>query len=156
MKRRAVEVFLVLFAVWPLFQHLLVRTYDVDSWKLFGWAMYAAPGPMKTVRLVLIDADGAARRLALGSYSEEEQRLVDRFRARRRALGRLESADGLARGMLDIHPEAAGVFIPVLSFAVDRQTALLDSSIESSTHWRDGRDTPFAIPDNELKRLFGP
>lgn len=156
MKRRILGAFLVCFALWPLVQHALVRAYGVDPWKLFGWAMYCIPGPMKTVRVVLVDADGGLRRLDLLRYTQEEQALVDRFRERRRALGRLASAESLAGEMLALHPEAAGVFVPVLSFVLDPDTALLTPRFDSSTHWRDERDEALRFDDPTLLGFFGP
>jgi hypothetical protein len=155
-KRRVVGVFLLCFAFWPLCQHALVRVYGVDPWKLFGWAMYSVPGPMKTVRVVLVDADGELRRLDLRHYTPEEQALVDRFRERRRALGRLASSEPLARGIFELHPEASGVFVPVLTFALDPDTARLTRHIESRTYWRDGREEGLELDEPTLLRFFGP
>ena len=55
MKRRLVAAGLLLFALWPPLHFALVRRYDVDPWKLFGFAMYSVPGTMRTVRIVGID-----------------------------------------------------------------------------------------------------
>ncbi len=155
-KRRLVSLFLVLFALWPLAQYALVRVYGTDPWKLFGWAMYCVPGPMKTVRVILIEEGGARRRLDFRRYTEEERRVADRFRERRRALGRLASPERLAAGMLELHPEAVGAIVAVLSFELDERTALLSRSYSYSTHWRDGRDEPLEISENTLNRYFGP
>ncbi len=155
-KRRLVGLSLVLFAIWPIFHYALTRTYGTDPWKLFGWAMYCVPGPMKTVRVVLVDPGGGRRRLDLRRYSEDEQRLVDRFRERRAALGRLASPEPLAAGMLELHPDAAGVVVAVAVFELDLRTALLSTRFDYSTHWRDGRDEPLDIPPHTLNRYFGP
>lgn len=156
MKRRVVAVLLVAFAIWPLFQHVLVRTHGVDPWKLFGWAMYCVPGAMRTVRVVLIDAGGTRRLLDYRAYTPEEQRLVDRFRSRHQALGLLASPEPLARGMLALHPEAEGVYLPVLSLELESESARLAARYHASTHWRDGRDEPLELSRADLERLFSP
>ncbi|MDJ0847690.1 MAG: hypothetical protein QNK04_04815 [Myxococcota bacterium] len=155
-KRRLVSAFLVLFASWPGVHYALVRAYDVDPWKLFGWAMYCVPGPMKTVRVILVDPSGGRRRLDIRRYTEDEQRVVDRFRERRRSLGRLASPEPLAAGMLELHPSAAGAIVAVLTFELDRRTARLYSRYSYTTHWRDGRDEALEIPEITLDRYFGP
>jgi nitrate reductase NapE component len=155
-KRRCVAFLLLLFGLWPLCQHALVRVYGVDPWKLFGWAMYCVPGAMKTLRVVLIDAEGGTQGLDFRAYTPEEQRLVDRFRSHRQALGRLASPEPLARGMLELHPEAAGVFLPVLSLELEPESARLTQRYATSTHWRDGREQPLDISREALGRLFAP
>lgn len=147
MKRRLVGIFLVAFAFWPLFQHLLVRSQDVDPWRLFGWAMYCVPGPMKTVRVVEVSRDGRFSALDVRGYDETDQLAVDRFRIRRQSLGRLASGDALAAHMLARHPEWEGVALPVLTLSLDRESALTRYDVQHATWWRDGSREPFAVPD---------
>jgi hypothetical protein len=153
-KRRALGVFLLLFALWPLGHFALARRYEIDPWKLFGWAMYCAPGPMKTVRVVGLGPQRELRRFDMRRYTPEERALVDGFRERRRALGRLARPEALARGMLALHPELEGVVVAVFALELDRETARLRSTAEQSTHWRDGRSEPFALSAELMQRLF--
>ena len=146
MKRRGFGAFLVAFAVWPLIQHVLVRTHDVDPWRLFGWAMYCVPGPMKTARVVQVSRDGSYRALDYRDYDTEDRSAVDVFRIRRQSLGWLASGEGLAQQMLERHPDWEGVALPVLTLFLDRQTALTDYRIDQGTWWRDGSREPFEVP----------
>jgi nitrate reductase NapE component len=155
-KRRAVEIFLVLFAVWPIFHFALVRHYGTDPWKLFGWAMYSVPGPMKTVRVVGIEEGGELRRLPFDRYTPDEQRLANGFRERRRVLGRLAPPEPLARGMLELHPEFDGVVIAILSLKLDPESALVAARVETSTHWRDGSSGPVELPEGFETSVFAP
>jgi hypothetical protein len=155
-KRRAVGIFLLLFALWPIAHYELTRRYGTDPWKLFGWAMYSVPGAMKTVRIVAMTEGGNMRRLDFRSYSPAEQEVVDSFRERRRALGHLASPEPLARGMLELNPEFEGVVIATLSLHLDPATAVTARRIEYSTYWRDGRDQRLDLPAIVLERLFGP
>jgi hypothetical protein len=154
-KRRAVGIFLIAFAVWPLVHFSLTQRYDVSPWKLFGWGMYCVPGAMKTVRIMAL-TEGGMRTLDFQAYTPEERKLVDRFRGNRQALGLLASPEPLAQGMLGLRPEFDGVVIAVLTLSLNRETARLDVGHEYSTHWRDERDQPVALSDDALKRAFGP
>jgi hypothetical protein len=155
-KRRAVGTFLVLFALWPIAQYELTRRYGTDPWKLFGWAMYSVPGPMKTVRIVAMTEGGNMRRLDFRSYSPAEQAAVDAFRERSRALGHLASSEPLARAMLELNPDFEGVVIATLAMHLDPATGLLARRIEYATYWRDGRDQRLDLSEMVLERLFGP
>jgi hypothetical protein len=154
-KRRAVGIFLIAFAVWPLIQFSLTQHYDASPWKLFGWGMYSVPGAMKTVRILAL-TQGQKVRLPFQAYSPEEQKLVDRFRGHRQALGLLASPVPLAEGMLALRPDYDGVVIAVLTLSLNRETARLDAGYEYSTHWRDERDQPVELSDDALKRVFRP
>lgn len=144
MKRRLVVALLVLFAVWPAVQHLLVRRYDVDPWKLYAWGMYTVPGPMKTVRIVRIGRDGSAAVLA--AYRPAEARAVDAFRLRRQALGRLASPAALADTVLELHPDWEGVAIPILSVRLDPKSGLTVAEVSQWSRWRDGSEADFEAP----------
>jgi hypothetical protein len=149
MKRRAMAVFLVAFAIWPWIQFTLTRQYDVDPWKLMGFAMYCVPGSMKTIQVYEVSHDGRFRLLDFSAYGEHEQWSVDRFRERRRALGRLASSDHLGGAMLALHPDFEGVLIRVASLHMDRASARLVRSAEDRTYWRDGSEEPFVLPGSE-------
>lgn len=43
MRRNLVRLLLVLLTLWPAVQIYLVFAYDMSSWKLAGWGMYASP-----------------------------------------------------------------------------------------------------------------
>jgi len=79
-KRRLVGLFLVAFALWPLLHFAATTRYGVDPWKLFGWAMYCVPGPLKTLRVVAILEENELRRLDYRAYAATDQRLVDTYR----------------------------------------------------------------------------
>ena len=152
MKRRLLGGFLVLFALWPLVQHALVRSQDVDPWRLFGWAMYCVPGSMKTVRVVEVSRAGRFAVLDVGGYDDELQPVVDSFRIRRQSLGQLASGDALARFVLERHPDWEGVALPVLTVSLDPETALTRHDVDQATWWRDGSRDVFEVP----RAAFGP
>lgn len=138
MKRRLVVAFLIAFALWPALQIGLVRSFGVDPWRLFAWGMYAAPGSMRTVRVVILDAERPPRVLGTNLYSAAEDAVVSEFRVRRQALGELASADWAAEALLALHPEWDGIALPVLSLALDRESARTTMAIAQHTTWREG------------------
>lgn len=146
MKRRVVGVFLIAFALWPLIHRDLVRRYDVDPWKLFGFAMYSVPGPMKTVRVFPMSQAGRGQMLDFERYAPAEQRSVDRFRQRRRALGRLASLEPLGQRMLELHPDWEGATVAVVTLALDPETARLQTSVREQILWRSGSVEPERTP----------
>ncbi|MEE2665146.1 MAG: hypothetical protein VX681_13595 [Myxococcota bacterium] len=146
MKRRVVGVFLIAFALWPLIHRDLVWRYDVDPWKLFGFAMYSVPGPMKTVRVFPMSQAGRGQMLDFERYAPAEQRSVDRFRQRRRALGRLASMEPLGQRMLELHPDWEGATVAVVTLALDPETARLQTSVREQILWRSGSVEPERTP----------
>ena len=52
MKRKVIVIFLVVFTLWPLAHRALVAAFNVNPWKLAGWAMFCVPNPKTFVRLV--------------------------------------------------------------------------------------------------------
>lgn len=144
MKRKLVAAFLLAFAAWPLAQHALVRSHGVDPWRLFAWGMYSVPGPMRTVRVVVLDTERPPRLLSVQHYTAQEEDIVARFRTRRQALGSLFSAEGPARELLALHPDWDGVALPVLSLSLDRESASTVATIAQYTLWRDGAGREYA------------
>ena len=55
-KARVVGTLLLLVAVWPLAHRQLVVRFDVNPWKLYGFAMYCTP---HDIAVDLIDRSGA-------------------------------------------------------------------------------------------------
>jgi hypothetical protein len=142
-KRRIVEVALVIFALWPLVQNGLCARYGVDPWKLFGWAMYSVPGRMSRLDLYRAtpagDGDAAAdlRPLPASAIAPPLRESLEAFRQRRGALGALVSPDPLAREILRLHPELEGVGIALTTLELDRASARVVPRADRSLHWRD-------------------
>ena len=96
-KRRLVLWFLVCLAAWPLAHRFLVASFEIDPWRLGGWAMYCTPKLRVEVGLVPERA-GRPIELDLPPSLREE---ANRFAARRAVLGRFVNPALLARGVLD-------------------------------------------------------
>ena len=152
MKRRIVKVLLVALALWPLAHFALVLRFGVDPWKLFGWAMYSVPGAMKTVRVIELSRDGGAREVTRAVQGEAVWRVVSRYRVLRQSLGDLASPEATARRILALRPDWEGVALPVLSLALDRETASVRADLEQASFWRDGSPAGFELSISDFER----
>jgi hypothetical protein len=128
-KRNAVAALLGFVALWPLTQRGLVARFEIDPWKLGGFAMYATPSlPV----LVAVFAPEAGRLALLdeSSLPAEARARLDRFRVERVALGRLREPRDAARAILAARPELHGVVVVVQRTTLDPSTARTTASSE--------------------------
>ncbi len=89
--------------LWPIGHSMLVRRYDVDPWKLWGFAMYCTP---HLSRVSLVDeTDGPGRPISAEQLTDAAREELARFGDLRATLGTLYPPSGLARTVLDEHPE---------------------------------------------------
>jgi hypothetical protein len=96
-KRRWVLALLLFIAVWPLAHRALVASFQVDPWRLGGWAMYCTPKLRVEVSLVP-ERQGQPVELELPAELRDS---ANRFAARRAVLGRFVRPTLLAREALD-------------------------------------------------------
>lgn len=155
MKRRLVVAVLVALAIWPLLQFFAVRRFDVDAWKLAGFAMYSVPGPQHLVRVVGLDSRGRQLPLHRNDYDPELRSLVTDYHWRRMALGRLASDRALAQHLLEARPSWDAVAIVVAIPALDRETAMVTIDFDRQIHWREARETgDFHLTRERMLELF--
>lgn len=133
MKRRIVVAFLVAFALWPAVHRALVAGYDVNPWKLAGWAMYARPHFPSRLALRLVE-DGRER--PVPALDEWEQLLAAEFLERRYSVGRLASPDALVEKLLSRLPEADGVVVEVRTRFFELGSATIRLRVEQETFLR--------------------
>ena len=96
-KRRLVLVFLLSLAVWPLVHRALAVSFEIDPWRLGGWAMYCTPKLRVEVALV---PERAGRPIEL-DLPQPLRNEAKRFAERRAAVGRFANPAGLAQEALD-------------------------------------------------------
>ena len=123
MKRRIIGIGLVLFALWPLAQWTLVATYDVNPWKLAGWAMYARPSLPPSINLFEL-RDRGVRPLPPETWTASENERLRDYLARRHVIGRLADVDELARDLLAGHRELSGLVILLTTRSLDEDAML--------------------------------
>jgi hypothetical protein len=128
-KARISGTLLLLLALWPLVHRQLVVRYEVDPWRLFGFAMYCTPHHLA---VNLIDRSGPQpREIFRRDLPASLRPDYDRFVSRRKALGALESPDPLARELLAAMPELTRLTVattvsslPFAGSEIDSRTTL--------------------------------
>ena len=134
MKQRILALALLIFALWPLAQRVLVARYDVSPWKLFGWAMYAAPRyPLRIFLYGSVDGDPEFRITTLSPVAYEA--VLD-YKTRRAGLGTLVSQGEMARAVLRERPDLDILRVVVEVRKLDRVTARTRVDREETLHPR--------------------
>lgn len=110
-KARLAGTLLALVAVWPLAHRQLVTRYDVNPWKLYGFAMYCTP---HLVAVDLIDRTRPpARRIPPEELPAALRERYERYVARRSTLGWFVPPQDLARDVLAALPEVGDLGVAV-------------------------------------------
>lgn len=123
-------------AVWPLVHRGLVAVWDVNPWKLSGFAMYTTPTP--PVQVVAFEAkDGALAPIDEAALPDAARRVLRRFRIERHALGALRPPDDVGRALLDARPDLPHVVIAVQRMRLDPETARMTSIRRQFVYERD-------------------
>ena len=116
---------LAVFTLWPLAHIALVKVWDVNPWKLGGWAMYSVSAPR--VEVALRASMGADEQLVrvdpLPSPVAEE---LERFWRARRSLGSLGRPDRLAERFFEHAPAATQLRVDVITLRIDPRTAMME------------------------------
>ena len=114
-----------LVALWPLAHRGLVAAYEIDPWKLGGFAMYTT---YQTSLVVFFRAgpDGL-RPIDETALPAPVRAELERFRARRSALGTWVAPDAAARALHAVRPELASLVVVVQRLWLDRETARIAS-----------------------------
>ncbi len=135
-KKRIVFVWLVLFAAWPLCHHALVRRFEINPWKFFGWSMYCVPVGRISVHLFPVEGGGPApRSWAAGQPAEVTEAMSD-FLNDRRVWGLLLKPDQLSEVIFESAPDLQGYRITVLETVLDTDTAHLVSRDHDYVYFR--------------------
>ncbi len=135
MRRNAVIGVLLFVALWPLAHRAAVARWEIDPWKLSGFAMYATPSLPVLVAAMGSGPSGsqAVDEAALPAWTRQR---LDRFRAERLALGRLRDPADVGRALLIARPDLASVDVLIQRSLLDPRTALIATSVERHTYRR--------------------
>ena len=127
-KQRVAFVGLVLFALWPMVHHGLVRKYEINLWKLAGWSMYIKrPGPIEVEVMTTVETLPAGWAEGL---PPDVQAAADQFEYDRRTWGLLLIPDEVADAAFAAAPELEFVRIRVKDRRLDRDTATIVEKID--------------------------
>lgn len=128
-RKKLVVLILVVVSAWPLVHHGLMRGFDLNPWKWFGWSMYAVP-PGR-VRVFPYAQDGRPlgvtqmQRLA----PDAQQRVRSAYQQFIRScegFGKNAEPDGFARALLEAYPEVDGVRLDVEWMGMTRGTGMYE------------------------------
>ncbi len=135
MKRRVVVAGVVLFALWPAVHRGLVAAFEMNPWKLGGWAMYARPHFPAEIRLLRIRA---GEEIPVTDLTPLEHALAGDFVERRYSIGRLASPERLAREVLARAPraEAEAIVVEIRSPYFEVGSARVQERVERREYRR--------------------
>jgi hypothetical protein len=120
-KKRIYITVAVLLMAWPLCQHFLVRTYGVNPWRFFGWAMYAMPAPTLRIDTWFTDVPQSP---PFQTHPEYQQALKA-FSERRAHWGGLEQPQELADILFKLEPKGHELHIRVATVTLGTSTSML-------------------------------
>lgn len=109
--------------LWPFVHRVLVAEYDVNPWRLFGFAMYCTPH-----RVGMEIADRTNGRREVLPYRAQPQSIRDAimlFYRKRSALGRLHSPKRLADEIFVSSPHIARLEVRVSLTRLDASVSRL-------------------------------
>ena len=131
-KQKLVVVMLAVLAVWPLLHHSLVRRYELNPWRFFGWSMYTRPVNKIAVRVRPSSGDYAALD---GATVAGELAAYIRARA---SWGKLARPDALARATLERNPRLPGVVVEVENLLLRPESGRFELSPDIYRYERQG------------------
>lgn len=131
--------------LWPLVHRGLVALYDVNPWKLGGWAMYTTATP--PVLVVAFEPRGAGGvPLDRRQFPVNVQQALGRFEMRRHVLGNLHRPDAFALQVLQARPDLEQVVILVQRMVLDPSTARMTARTMHYTYGANGLLAEQAVP----------
>jgi len=121
-RQRLALVALAFLVAWPPVQHAFVRSFDMDPWAFFGFAMYSSPNLRLNVRAASIEPgpDSVPDWNAIPAGVRDE---VHAFALRRSRFGELLPPDALAEAIFASAPELPGVVVRVRRWVLERESA---------------------------------
>jgi hypothetical protein len=124
-KRRILLAILGTLAVWPIVHGWVVKRWDLDPWRFFGFAMYAVPATYQWVHEFELHDD---REVSLHSnkFEQEALRLHINLMRQRAVLGDLIEPNELAEALFAERPEMSGLKVLLHRVAVSPETSRVE------------------------------
>jgi hypothetical protein len=122
------RLILLVLALWPPVHHVMVKSYDLNPWKLLGFSMYCLPHVASTF---YIDETRVPAR-PISDVSPTLRAAMEDYSSTRNCLGRLAHPRGIARKILQEKPAIEALLIQI-------QVTRLDASSHVSEAGRSYR-----------------
>jgi hypothetical protein len=136
-KGRVVQAMLVVALLWPLAQMALALRWDVSSWKLAGWGMYATPRFSLVGMEVYGRPAGGGGEVHLVAPSPALGAEAAAFLESYRWLRRLAPRRRFVQAVFAEHPDWDRVRIVVSRPAMDARTGMVEMVHAEYAHPRD-------------------
>lgn len=124
MRRTVLLLVIALAGLWPFAHAAVVARYDVDPWKLGGWAMYTRPSPPLLVAL-FTKVGGGFQPIPESSLPRPALAELESFRRERHALGKLREPRKLGIRTLEGRSDLSSVIVVVQKARLDNDTATM-------------------------------
>lgn len=156
-KKRLLLGLLIVITIWPLAHFAVVRTFDLNPWKWFGWAMYTVPSDAINIYVI----DDAGQRVPLHAAPPRlRQRLADtqhQFSTRLLQFGPGPSPDALAQVLFRAFPSHRRLRIYVQHVEMNRQTAMYEQvRMHLYTYERDAAGQPVLTDSEDVSDQYNP
>lgn len=136
-KKRLFCVALLVLGLWPAVQIGLVLRYDVSSWKLGAWGMYASP--QRLPGLKLRGFSGGVMVAPFGRPYPRWLRIeLNHYQRYRRAFGQLYAPKRLGASILERRHELDAVRLDVTEVNLNRKTGMVEELESRYSYTRDG------------------
>ena len=133
-KQRVVLAILVALVVWAPVHRWLAHSYDIDSWHLFGWAMYCRPDFGLEVSMVPYRGE----RPDPQEFSASIRQAQLDFGVKRMVYGSLASPEGLAETALSELAGYDGIAIRIEQRFLDPASAMIHAHHDFFRYRRSG------------------
>lgn len=124
LRKRLASVLILFVVVWPLVHFALCKTFDINPWKFYGFAMYTVP--MRQIELSYVGfTNGEPERI--NPYRNENVKdEANRFYRNVWILGKLYPPHLLADQLLDEFPQYEEILVVEGVYRINRETKLMD------------------------------
>ena len=149
-RARFLVTIVALVVVWPLVHRGFVSAYDVNPWKLGGFAMYTTATPPVLVVAFEPRGEGGIP-LDRGRLPTHVEQSLQRFEARRHVLGNLVRPDEFAAQVLQSRPDLDRVVVLVQRMVLDPSTARMSARTVHYTYDGNGLVAEKVVPPSPAR-----
>lgn len=119
-QRKVLAIILMMISVWPAYHYYLVHNFDLNPWKMFGFAMYCTT---RAYQFEKYDTTGGRiRPINEELLTKSTVNSIERYALLRKDLGQLYEPDGIVKQMFDELPRTRAMAIIISTLWLDGST----------------------------------